>query len=110
MESSRKVVYLLILLHHPELLRLHTLPPRGNPITHIPLHQSVARVARIESSCMRVLHWPGIPDTASHNRWADGGQLPLQKVLDVRMEAVSRNLIVQHEVDGWWDVGEQRLS
>ena len=26
------------------------------------------------------------------------------------MKAVGRDFIVEHEVDSWWDIGEQRLS
>ena len=111
-ESTRKMVHLLILLHHPELLRLHTFPPRGCPVPHIPLHQPVARVARGKEQLKMAsltLAWV-IPDTTPYNSWTDGGQLPLQMMLHVRMKLLSRDLIVFHEVDCWWNIREKWLS
>ena len=58
---------------------------------------------------MMDLTLPGVPDTASHNSWADGGQLPLEIEQNVRMETMDRDGKVGMKVDSWWYVGEDGL-
>ena len=51
-----------------------------------------------------------VPGTPFDNGWCDGGQFPLEMFPEVIVQLVVRHLVVEHEVDGRWDVGEQRLS
>ena len=49
------------------------------------------------------------PGASLDNSRGDGGQLPLEMLPEVVVELVGGHLVVEHEVDGRGDVGEQRL-
>ena len=49
------------------------------------------------------------PGTAFDNGRCDRGQFPLEMFPEVIVELVVRHLVVEHEVDGGRDVGEEGL-
>ena len=49
------------------------------------------------------------PGTAFDNGRGDRGQFPLEMFSEVIVELVVRHLVVEHEVDGGRDVGEEGL-
>ena len=49
------------------------------------------------------------PGASLDNSRGDGGQLPLEMLPEVVVELVDGHLVVEHEVDGGRDVGEEGL-
>ena len=68
-------------------------------------NQSYCKV-RVRRSLFESWYSPG---ASLDNGGSDGGQFPLEMFPQVVMQLVCRHLVVQHEVDGGRDVGEQRL-
>ena len=86
-------------------------PPRAGPVNTVLSHQTEPRVAlnKINDQKIRKSSICSLPCTALDYGRCDGGQLPLEMLPEVHVQLVGGHLVVQHEVDGGGDVGEEGL-